>query len=166
MRGAPVYGEARARTPSSLPVLGLWCFPWGSAPPVGPLHVAVGTPLPSTSCRGGRGGKPIPESVERSLGPSSPQCRGSVCPGRALGLLGLVPPCSKEPRGFSFGQLCHLLMFLGARPWGCRCELQLAVFCQVFNTLRGLQNAKPPPELALHEQLLFVLSPGSPHLGS
>ena len=72
---------------------------------------------------------------------------------------------AQGPRGSSIWQLCHLLMFLGAGPWGCTCELQPALFCQVLSTLGGLQNAEPPPELALREQLL-VLSPGSPHLGS
>lgn len=50
-------------------------LPQGSAPPGGPLRVAVGHPHPhpaSHIVQRGPGGKPIPEGVERSLGPDWP----------------------------------------------------------------------------------------------
>lgn len=156
VREAPVYGEARTRTPSSLPVLGLWCLPQSSAPPGGPLRVAVETPLPSTSCSGGRGGNPIPEGLEQSLGPSSPQCKACV-PKWSSGPAGPVT----SPLQGALGLLFLAALPPSEGPWGYRCELQPALFVRC-SAHGGLQNAEPQPELALHEQLLLVLSAGAP----
>lgn len=117
VRGVPVCRGTGARAPSSLPALGLWSLPQGLAPPSGPLrenspgwHVCEVAGVGTTSLRA-RGG-PLTQW------PSLPQCRGSVCPSRTLGPPGLLPPSFKELWGFSFWQLCHLLMLLGARPSG------------------------------------------------
>lgn len=58
-------------------------------------------------------GTPFLRAWSSPLAPARPSAR-HVCPSGALGLLGLLPPRSKEPWGFSFWQLCHLLRVLGA----------------------------------------------------
>lgn len=85
-------------------------------------------------------GAPSLRRTERSLGPRSPRRRGRACWACPL-------PAPRSP-GASFWQLCHLLAFLGSGPWGCRGELQPALFCQVFNTLGGLHGASPCPSWA------------------